>query len=53
MLSLFQIFFYYANYKSGNPTKSKVNWLTRKELDEMLPQKYSNAVKEFLIEETY
>ncbi|XP_012548733.1 39S ribosomal protein L46, mitochondrial [Bombyx mandarina] len=48
-----KIFFYYANYKSGNPTKSKVNWLTRKELDEMLPQKYSNAVKEFLIEETY
>ncbi|XP_075974320.1 mitochondrial ribosomal protein L46 [Anticarsia gemmatalis] len=48
-----KVFFYYANYKSGTPTKTKANWLTRNELSDVLPERYNKSVKEFLIEETY
>ncbi|CAG9785615.1 unnamed protein product [Diatraea saccharalis] len=49
-----KVFFYYANYKSGNVNKNvKANWLTRNELTEILPDKYKKSVGEFLIEETY
>lgn len=50
---LYQVFFYYANYKSGKLNKTKGNWLTRNELQDILPDRYSKSVKEFLIEETY
>ncbi|KAF9406857.1 hypothetical protein HW555_012915 [Spodoptera exigua] len=48
-----KVFFYYANYKSGKLNKTKGNWLTRNELEDILPDRYSKSVKEFLIEETY
>ncbi|KAM3964220.1 mitochondrial ribosomal protein L46 [Aphomia sociella] len=49
-----KVFFYYANYKSGNVTSNaKANWLTRTELTEVLPDRYKKSVHEFLIEETY
>lgn len=49
-----QVFFYYAYYKSGAAKdKSKVNWLSRKELDQILPDRYKKSVTEFLIDETY
>lgn len=50
---LFQVFFYYANYKSGNVGKEKASWLTRKELTEILPERYIKSVQDFLIDETY
>nr|XP_021182299.2 39S ribosomal protein L46, mitochondrial [Helicoverpa armigera] len=48
-----KVFFYYANYKSGKPTKTKADWLTRNELDQILPDRYNKSVKEFLIEEAH
>ncbi|KAJ0175468.1 hypothetical protein K1T71_008627 [Dendrolimus kikuchii] len=48
-----KVFFYYANYKGGDVTKSKGNWLSRKEMIETLPEKYRKSVTEFLIDETY
>lgn len=49
-----KVFFYYANYKSGAPTsKTKIQWLTRNELKDILPDKYNKSVNEFLIQETY
>ncbi|KAG6445424.1 39S ribosomal protein L46, mitochondrial [Manduca sexta] len=48
-----KVFFYYATYKAGSASKSKVNWLTRKELEETLPERYRKSVQDFLIEETY
>ncbi|XP_046962321.1 39S ribosomal protein L46, mitochondrial [Vanessa cardui] len=49
-----KVFFYYANYESGETDKkSKPNWLTRNELAEILPEKYNKSIQSFLIEETY
>ncbi|KAJ8730705.1 hypothetical protein PYW08_002118 [Mythimna loreyi] len=48
-----KVFFYYANYKSGKPSKTKADWLTRNELQQILPEKYNKSVKEFLIEESH
>ncbi|CAK1540604.1 unnamed protein product [Leptosia nina] len=49
-----KVFFYYANYKGGDVNfKAKSNWLTRKEMTEVLPDRYNKAIREFLIEETY
>ncbi|XP_072938652.1 large ribosomal subunit protein mL46 [Epargyreus clarus] len=47
-----KVFFYYANYKSGTTSnKSKINWLTRNELTEILPERYNKSVQDFLIQE--
>ncbi|CAH0714477.1 unnamed protein product, partial [Brenthis ino] len=49
-----KVFFYYANYQSGNvDKKSKPTWLTRSELNNMLPEKYNKSLQSFLIEETF
>lgn len=48
-----KVFFYYANYKSGNVSKSEANWLTRKEMKDILPEKYRKSVQDFLIDEAY
>lgn len=48
-----KVWFYYANYKSGDVTNTKGSWLSRQELSDILPDKYRKSVTEFLIEETY
>ncbi|XP_050664956.1 39S ribosomal protein L46, mitochondrial [Leptidea sinapis] len=49
-----KVFFYYANYDGGVLEKAtNYNWLTRKELKDILPERYNKSVQSFLIQETY
>ncbi|XP_063365180.1 large ribosomal subunit protein mL46 isoform X1 [Cydia amplana] len=49
-----KVFFYYSNYKSGSAaSEAKANWLTRAELRQALPPRYTSSLREFLIEERF
>ncbi|XP_077283070.1 mitochondrial ribosomal protein L46 isoform X2 [Arctopsyche grandis] len=47
-----KVFFYYARHISGQISKDRqYKWLTRNELQSVLPEKYHTSVSNFLVEE--